>query len=148
MNPCLLSAIAEKLNNDGLNYSVFLQSYAIPITDHYDANAYIRDVLGNDAVAEVIKDIAGEEVIAEVESAISYSGFAGSGPAKSTLQSLEFADLRQKLLVELQAIITESQVVKKFTLVAGHPAYPVFWDFAFLFMLPNRVVIFIGASSD
>ena len=34
MNPCLLSAIAEKLNNDG-------------------------HVLGNDAVAEVIKDIAG-----------------------------------------------------------------------------------------
>lgn len=101
-----------------------------------------------DAIAEAIQDIAGKEVIAEVGSAISYSGFAGSGPAKSTLQSVEYAALCRELLVELQVIITESQVVKKFTLVAGHLAYPVFWDFAFLFMLSNRVVIFIGASSD
>jgi hypothetical protein len=148
MNKNLLSNIVEKINKEGLNYSVFLHVYTVPINDHHDSDAYIRSAFGNDALAEVIQEIAGEQVIAEVESAISYVGFAGSGPSKLTLLSLEFAALRRELLVEIQNIINESQLIEKFTLVVGHPAYPVFWEFGFLFVLPNKVVIFIGASSD
>ncbi len=30
----------------------------------------------------------------------------------------------------------------------GHPGYPVFWDFAFLFVSNSNATILIGSSSD
>lgn len=148
MNNDLLSKIAKQLNIGGLNYSVFLKSYCLPINNQCDSFGYIRQALGSSVVAENIAVVSGEEVIEEVERSISYPGIEGSGPASKILESSEFNALRVELISELRALILNAKSVQQFRLIEGHPAYPVFWDFAFLFVLSDKVVILIGSSSD
>jgi len=44
--------------------------------------------------------------------------------------------------------ISDATTIKRFWLKQGHPAYPVFWDFAFVVIGTQQVELFIGSSSD
>lgn len=86
--------------------------------------------------------------MAEVEKSLRYSGDAGSGPEPSALRSERFQLLVTAVLADLERAIAEADLLAKFWLQDGHPAYPVFWDFAFVIAGSTSVLVFIGSSSD
>jgi hypothetical protein len=43
---------------------------------------------------------------------------------------------------------SQATLVVNFWLKAGHPAYPVFWGFAFVIAGPRGAEVFVGSSSD
>ncbi|MGN6808031.1 MAG: hypothetical protein ACTHJZ_19095 [Trinickia sp.] len=71
-----------------------------------------------------------------------------AGPSKEALESDVLAGMLEKLLSDLRVTASKAIKVESFTLEEGHPFYPVFWDFAFLFRAASEATIFIGASSD
>ncbi|WP_091193478.1 hypothetical protein [Formivibrio citricus] len=148
MNSARLSRIGDLLNEDGLNYSVFLRAYEVAAREDLSSSELICLALGPSVVIGGIRDIAAAEVPPEVEASLTYVGDSGARPSANVLNSVHFKNLLTEILADLHKTITESQRVEQFWLKDGHPAYPVFWDFAYLFRSSNKVTIFIGSSSD
>ena len=88
------------------------------------------------------------ELLADVTSSLSYAGDDGAGPDRSDLQSLKFRKLLTNVIAEVCSLADRSSKIEQFTFGAGHPAYPVFWDFAYLFTGPVQSVVLVGSSSD
>lgn len=143
-----LKDIMMTLNHDATNYSVFLQAYDVPIVQSSASDVLIRGALGAQAVLGDIEEIPSETVWPEVERALFYSGCCGAGPSNSILASGQFLALIDQIKSELLEIVSEATKIEQFWLQDGHPAYPVFWDFAYLFTNDAKAIIFIGSSSD
>ena len=148
MNRSLLSAITAQLNSGALNYTVFLDYLSLPVKAQENPIQCIRAGLGEHAIVQTLRTVTVEEVIEEVESSLRYSGTEGAGPSKKTLDSPEFKSLLHQLIADLRLTLGGARRIWSFALSEGHPAYPVFWDFAFLLTLPDNVAILIGSSSD
>jgi hypothetical protein len=144
----LLSSIAVQLNEGGLNYTVFLDAKVQPRGEARDPREYVRSAFGAGVVVDAIETTTGAVVVEAVESSLTFAGSQGMGPSQRTLDSKEFHLLVNQLTDELRKVIDTAQYVLEFRIGEGHPAYPVFWDFGFLFMLPDQVFILIGSSSD
>lgn len=144
----LLSSIATQLNEGGLNYTVFLDIKAQTRVDPRDPRDYVRSAFGDSVVVDVIDATTGAVVVETIESSLTFPGSAGAGPSQNTLGSEEFLLLVNQLVGELKKIIDASEYILDFHVGEGHPAYPVFWDFGFLFMLPDAALVLIGSSSD
>ncbi len=144
----LLDEIVNLLNSDGTNYSIFLRFYEVPSTADGDARSYICEALGSGASVGGIDEIEVAEVKVEIENLILYAGDNGAGPDASILNSSKLAEMIASLKVELSQLASEAQKIERFWLNDGHPAYPVFWDFAFLFTGVDKATMFIGSSSD
>jgi hypothetical protein len=54
----------------------------------------------------------------------------------------------RSILESIAQLSKSSTKIKALALVEGHPAYPVFWDFAFLFLGENDCLLLVGSSSD
>jgi len=132
----------------GLNYAVFLQAYRSPFVADAPAEWYVYQALGPSVVIGGISSVDGPEVVSEVESALRYVGDRSSGPKPSALRSRRYKALVPAVLAELEQSIAGAKVVARFWLRQGHPAYPVFWDFAFVIAGPAGGLVFIGSSSD
>ena len=148
MNNACLSKIGDLLNEDGLNYSVFLRAYEVAAREDLSSSELVCLALGSSVVIGGIHNSAATEVLPEIEASLTYAGDSSAGPSAEALNSVHFKSLLTEMLSDVQKAITESQRVEQFWLKAGHPAYPVFWDFAFLFRSSNKAIIFIGSSSD
>ena len=116
----------------GYNYQVFLRVYRIPFAPDEAAEWYIGQALGTAAIIGGLNPTTGPEIVSEVEQSLRYAGDAGSGPLPSALQSWQFKTLLPAVLAELERAIAGAALLAKFSLRDGHPAYPVFWDFAFV----------------
>jgi hypothetical protein len=145
----LLNRISDMLNRDATNYTVFLRLYEL--SERYgvdDLSACIREAFGESAEVENEEGISVDDILVEMDELLSYAGDSGAGPSDSVLNSREF----QGGLVELKdctlSLAKQADAVKKFCFRAGHPAYPVFWDFAYAFFADGKVSILIGSSSD
>lgn len=132
----------------GYNYAVFLRAYRIPFSTGTPAEEYIAQALGPAVVIGRAGPVSGPEVIAEVEQSLRYTGNGGCGPKPSALRSRRFKALVIGLSAELERAMTGAELVAQFWLREGHPAYPVFWDFAFVVAGPVGGMVFIGSSSD
>ena len=132
----------------GINYVVFLRVYRTPFVTDAPAEWYVSQALGPSAVIGGIGAVSGSEVVAEVEQSLRYVGDTGCGPKPSALRSRRFKALVPAVLSELEGAIGEASLVAQFWLRDGHPAYPVFWDFAFVIAGPSGGLVFIGSSSD
>ena len=64
------------------------------------------------------------------------------------MQSEEFARLLELTMAEVSSAVESATKIETFRFSEGHPAYPVFWDFALLFASPTETVILVGSSSD
>ena len=148
MNPEPLSSIAEFLNAAGWNYSVFLHAYALPSVAGTPPEQIIANALGSTVVVADLKVVTAPEVVSEVGASISYAGDSGAGPDPASLQSERFAELLSGLLKETETVARGADRIEQFRFKDGHPAYPVFWDFAFLFVGPVESVVLVGSSSD
>ncbi|MCK4152876.1 hypothetical protein [Ralstonia pseudosolanacearum] len=144
----LLDEVADCLSGGGRNYAVFLRLYQVSTAQTTDSQECIREALGQGVVVGGIEDVSAELVCSQVEASLRFAGDEAAGPCRSLLSS----DQLQNWLTEVQAGLLElagtSRTIQQFWLQEGHPAYPVFWDFGFLFFRSETISILVGASSD
>jgi hypothetical protein len=144
----LLDQIAAQLNENAVNYTVFLQLYEVQFKESIDSQALINEALGANAVIGGREAFQVAAVCLEVEESLCYAGDDGAGPSKTTVRSGTFKKLIDALRGDLLQLAADSRKIERFWLQDGHPAYPVFWDFAFLFQNAETATIVIGSSSD
>jgi hypothetical protein len=92
--------------------------------------------------------VAKPDVLTEVEDALRYAGDGASGPDHSAVLSERFRELMGRVLSHIEQAGSKVTVIEKVWLKHGHPAYPVFWDFAYVFAGPLGAEILVGSSSD
>jgi hypothetical protein len=131
----------------GYNYAVFVQSYLLPTKPEATIEDYITQVLPHAEVGGM-QLVSEQDVLILVEQALRYAGNEGSGPKPAALNSPKFEELLGDVLAHLKHVGAEATTITSFWLKSGHPAYPVFWDFAFVFVGKQAVELFIGSSSD
>jgi hypothetical protein len=131
----------------GYNYAVFLHRYQLPFSSTTTIEDYIAQVLPHAEVGGM-QTVSSEAVLIEIEQALRYAGDAGSGPKATVLDSPQFEELLGAVLSHLKHVLSDATIITNFWLKQGHPAYPVFWDFAFVIVGTQQVEIFIGSSSD
>ena len=132
----------------GINYTVFLKDYFVPNPTGGSITELISTALGSKVEIGGIGLVTREEAVAEVRESIDYTGDEASGPLPAKLRSVEFQDLRKRLLDEVAQLAECSSEILTFWFQDGHPAYPVFWDFAMIFRQESGSTIFVGSSSD
>jgi hypothetical protein len=143
-----LNEIATILNTGALNYTVFLKSFDIPLTRPLPSEVLIRQALGEAATVGGIEKVQSASVWPEVQEALLYAGEPGAGPSAIMLTSEAFAASMKMLEHTIGELAGTAAEIESFWLRKGHPAYPVFWDFAFIFKANTRATILIGSSSD
>lgn len=149
MNQKLLDRIVQTLHEDAWNYSVFLKVYQVQHAPPVDSLTIIRSALGTESGPEIVdSDIQAKEVWSDIESALLYEESDGAaGPSHSVLGSPALAEMLAELKEEVITLASRATMIERFEL-EKHPAYPVFWDFAFLFREEGEASLFIGSSSD
>ena len=144
-----LMTIADCLNQGGRNYSVFLQTYRIPRSGEASSSRLVCDALDKPSVVlGEFQKVTAADVIYEVRGSLTYAGDSGAGPVPAALQASIFHEAMAALTSQINATAQDSITIERFTLPEWHPAYPVFWDFAFLFTSPTEAIALIGSSSD
>ncbi|MFH5253827.1 hypothetical protein ACGTRS_21615 [Burkholderia semiarida] len=144
----LLDDISDELGGGSLNYGVFLKAYAVVLAEAFQSTEIVSTALGGGAIAIDFAEVSSDSVIEMVKCGLLYAGDDAAGPSKETLESDVLMGMLEKLVSDLRLTISHAIKVEAFTLKEGHPFYPVFWDFAFLFRAASEATIFIGASSD
>lgn len=145
----LLDRLVGLLNRDSTNYTVFLRLYQLSTAAGADdLDVCIRTAVGADAKIGGAEAISAENVIAEIDGLLRYAGDPGAGPTNTVLESSELSDLLTELERSILELASQAKTIKRFWFAVGHPAYPVFWDFAYAFFGNEKAAILVGSSSD
>ena len=75
-----------------------------------------------------------------------YKGDVGAGPLELESKEAEITELMNEVFSLIN--IEKAEMVSEFGFKNGHPADPVFWDFAFDIHSNGQRWIFVGSSSD
>ena len=134
---------------EGYNYTVFLWHYHDQAaTPDDDLTAILRRTLPK---AEIVvggsQSSSAGELISDVSTSIGHVGDSGYGPIPERIQSERFQHLLRDSIDACRLLCGNSHI-ELFWLKEGHPAYPVFWDFAFAIRHEHGCDILIGSSSD
>ncbi len=148
MEQALLSRMSNLLDSDGINYSVFLRAFSCVARGAGEVENVVKELVGNDVVVADVRDCSFAEVTQELNDCLGYVGDEGAGPGPDTLRLPEFSNLLKDLYDDLAQAGKRSNAVKSFRFLKGHPAYPVFWEFAFLFLGDEVHELIVGSSSD
>lgn len=132
----------------GINYTVFLKLYRVPSGLGVSTQQYISKALGEKALLGGASPVELNELICEVADSLRYRGDSSAGPDPKSLDSARFSGLLRKIERHLLEKGSVARRIERFWLKDGHPAYPVFWHFAFLIEGEAGTEIFIGCSSD
>ncbi|WP_428426924.1 hypothetical protein [Pararhizobium sp.] len=143
-----LKEIVSVLENDATNYAVFLESFEMSLTQPSTSVAQIKTALGEGAVLSSIEEVQNASVWTVVEEALLYAGDPGAGPSAAVMASEKLASLMDALKKQVGELVKTATKTESFSLRDGHPAYPVFWDFALLFQNATSATILMGSSSD
>lgn len=148
----LLDQITRLLSQDATNYKVFFHLYQVSLADAdggNDLSACVRKALYAEAEIGGSEEITGADLLAEMEGLLRFSGDPGAGPDASVLQSTELSSLLTELRQSTSKLTDLAKKIERFWLKKGHPAYPVFWDFAYFIVVEGETAtILIGSSSD
>ncbi len=148
MKSAILSEMCERLNSNATNYTVFLQSYQVTATAGESSGNRVSSALGAEALAVEFQEVTEDEIVAEIQDSLMFSGDTGEGPDAEVIASVEFANCLDELLAEVRKQAKAANKIERFWLKTGHPAYPVFWDFALLFSRTDASLVIIGSASD
>jgi hypothetical protein len=143
-----LAEMADLLNSEGINYSVFLAAYSRAVARTSDVGDIVKGLIGNDVVVSDVCNVDVTSVKEELRQCLGYVGEEVAGPGMKTLNSEEFSRLFTRFIERVEQLSETSYGLKSLQFSAGHPAYPVFWDFAFLFLRDDEHVLLVGSSSD
>jgi len=144
----LLSKLCNCLNGNATNYTVFLQSYRVAITSGKLSDEIVSSAMGADVLAVEFQEVTEDDVVAEIRDCLMFFGDSGAGPDAEMVTSLEFTNSLEELVAEVREQARAANKMERFWVKTGHPAYPVFWDFSFLFSSDDASVVFIGSASD
>lgn len=148
MDHQVLEEIAKILNADARNYTVFLQFFEVSLPKPAGKETIIKTALGANATLGGIQEVEKASVWPNLKLALLYAGDNGAGPAAATIQSERLLVLMGVLENEVRYLVDAANTTESFWLQGGHPAYPVFWDFAYLILGKAGASILIGSSSD
>ncbi len=140
--------MAELLESDGIDYTVFLKWYCCAADNAATVDDVMRQLLGPGTVAEQIQDCSLAQVQDEMADCLGFAGDEGDGPGPVTLGTHEYARLLDEIRVDVAEVGGWSQEIKSLRISEGHPAYPVFWDFAYLFLGKEEHRLIVGSVSD
>ena len=144
-----LSLFAKNLNTGNVwNYYASFGLYQVIDKQDSDFEAILKAGLGKQAGLATTRSTTMIEVLDEVRQALEYIGDDRSHPNRDYLSVDQFAVDVKAILDQVDSLCTAADVLAEIHLKDWHPFYPVFWDFAFLFVLKEQAVIFIGSSSD
>lgn len=129
----------------GLNYEVWLNLYG-PFDPDPDLEEALKSGVSKDAQLSNVEPSSPHEARADIMDKILYEGDIGYGPKQLNEKREEIMSLINRIFTRIN--IDEADLVAEFGFRKGHPAYPVFWDFAYDIHSNGKRWIFIGSSSD
>ncbi|MEO0481581.1 MAG: hypothetical protein AAF196_19085 [Planctomycetota bacterium] len=88
------------------------------------------------------------EALGEVGAVLRFEGDDSSHPSDLCLEGSRFPWEVEAAVREVEALLEGHDNLWGVQLDAGHPFYPVFWDFAFVFTHGAEAGVLIGSSSD
>jgi hypothetical protein len=144
----LFETISNRLNGGSLNYCASFKLWTCDQVAGHPLDQILTKVIGEGVVIGGTESSNATEVHEELSYALAYQGDDGAHPCPTYLKSDQYGhDVRQALM-EIDALINGADRIISFWLKAGHPFYPVFWDFAFSIEKQGQVFVLIGSSSD
>lgn len=129
----------------GINYEVLFNLYG-PVDPTSDLEQILKRHVSKAAQVSDISPSSPEEAKAEIMSMLLYEGDPGAGPVDLDDKCEEVVSLMNQVLSSIT--MDKADQVTGFTFRKGHPAYPVFWDFAYDIHSNGKRWILVGSSSD
>jgi len=129
----------------GINYEVWLNLYG-PLDPDLGLEEALKIGVSKEAQLSGVVPSSPQEAISEITEMILYEGGIGHGPERLDEKREEIMSLMNKIFAIIN--IDEADLVAEFGFREGHPAYPVFWDFAYDIHSNGKRWIFVGSSSD
>jgi hypothetical protein len=133
----------------GGNYEVAFRAIAHPAIPGATAREHLQAIFGADAVGFTDQlPVSGPYAISQIEKRLRHAGDDGYGPKKGVFRSRGFKQALGYFKNHLERLSAEATSVVSFRPPPAFPIESVYWEFAYLFVTPQRAEVFIGASSD
>ena len=129
----------------GINYEVWFNLYG-PADPELSLTDTLKSLISKDCEISGVAPSTPEEAISEIMEMVLYKGDTGSGPLVLESKKTEISELIGKVFSSVG--IEDADMIVEFGFKNGHPAYPVFWDFAYDIHSKGQRWIFVGSSSD
>ena len=129
----------------GYNYQVWFGLFG-PTDTESSLQAALCELISDAAVVSNVIPSTAMDARNDIIQMVLYEGLTGSGPIELEKKRAVIISLVDDLLAQID--LTHADIVSAFSLKSGHPAYPVFWDFAYDVHSKGQRWIFIGSSSD
>ena len=129
----------------GLNYAVSLRLYG-PSNSEQGLIETLKNLISEDCELSGVLRTSSNEAKTVVTNCLLYKGDEGSKPLELDSKKAEIIKLLNNMLSSIG--FENAEMVVAFGLRQGHPAYPVFWDFAYDIHVKDKRWIFVGCSSD
>lgn len=129
----------------GFNYAVWLEFYgpSDPALSLHDA---ARLLISRDAEIGGVSSATPDQVRDEILDNLLYPGDDGAGPRALEQKRAAIEALLEQALTAIDLPLATQ--ASRFWLSKGHPACPVFWDFAFDVHANGKRWLIMGSSSD
>ena len=129
----------------GINYEVWFNLYG-PADPELSLSDTLKSLISKDCeISGVLLSTPGEAT-SKIMDMVLYEGDTGSGPLELESKKSEISELIGKVLSSIE--IEKAEMVVEFGFKNGHPAYPVFWDFAYDIHSKGKRWVLVGSSSD
>jgi hypothetical protein len=129
----------------GLNYAVSLRLYG-PSNSEQGLIETVKMLISEECELSSVVRISSNEAKTVMTNCLLYKGDEGSKPLELDSKKAEIIKLLNSILSTIG--FENADMVVEFAFKQGHPAYPVFWDFAFDIHVKDKRWIFVGCSSD
>jgi hypothetical protein len=129
----------------GINYVVWFNLYG-PLDPDLSLEKVLKSNVSENGRLSGIVPSSPEAAKTEIMAQVLYEGDESSGPLQLNEKKEEIISLLNNVFSQIN--IEEADLVAEFGFCKGHPAYPVFWDFAYDIHSNGKRWIFIGSSSD
>lgn len=129
----------------GSNYQVWFNLYG-PLDCTTELEQSLRERVSKDARINNISQSSPEETKAAILADILYEGDEAAGPLGLDDKREEVISLMNEVFSQID--IDQANLIRRFEFREGHPAYPVFWDFAYDIHSNSKRWILVGSSSD
>ncbi len=129
----------------GINYEVWFNLYGPSDSELGLADA-LKVLISQDCELSGVVPSTPKEAATIIMDMVLYKGDTGSGPLELESKKVEITQLMKKVFSI--ANLEQAEMVSEFGFKNGHPADPVFWDFAYDIHSNNQRWLLIGSSSD
>ncbi len=129
----------------GNNYEVCFHLYG-PSDSGIGLAEALKTLISTECELFGVAPSSPEAAANQIVEMVLYEGDAGSGPLELESKKVEVLALISNVLSRIG--LGSADLVVEFSLKHGHPAYPVFWDFAYDIHSNGQRWVFIGSSSD